>query len=221
MESLDYIEETHGDNPDAAIIWLHGLGADGYDFKPMVKQLNLPDDLSVHFVFPHAPVQAVTINQGMSMNAWYDILELSLEAEEDEAGINSSMHAIESLIQSKFAHIDPSRIILAGFSQGGALTLHTLLHGNVSIGGVIALSTYLPLRHLAPDSKKDRVIGHNIFMAHGTHDEVLPIDIGDLARGILLALGTKLAWRTYPMAHQLCNDQILDIRSWLIKKLAR
>jgi phospholipase/carboxylesterase len=221
MESLDYIEETHGDNPDAAIIWLHGLGADGYDFKPMVKQLNLPDDLSVHFVFPHAPVQAVTINQGMLMNAWYDILELSLEAEEDEAGINSSMHAVESLIQSKFAHIDPSRIILAGFSQGGALTLHTLLHGNISIGGVIALSTYLPLRHLAPDAKKDRVMGLNIFMAHGTHDEVLPIDIGDLARGILLTLGTKLAWRTYPMAHQLCDEQILDIRSWLIKKLSR
>ncbi len=221
MESLDYIEETHGDNPDAAIIWLHGLGADAHDFKPMVKQLDLPTDLSIHFVFPNAPVQAVTINQGMSMNAWYDIFELSLEAEEDEAGINASMLAVESLIQSKFAHIDPSRIILAGFSQGGALTLHTLLHGSVPIGGVIALSTYLPLRQLAPDAKKDRVVDHNIFMAHGTHDEVLPIDIGDLARGILLALGSKLVWRAYPMAHQLCDQQILDIRHWIVKKLSR
>jgi phospholipase/carboxylesterase len=220
MESLEYIEEILGENPDAAIIWLHGLGADGYDFMPLVKQLNLPSHLSIHFVFPNAPVQAVTINQGMLMNAWYDILELSLDAEEDEAGINSSMHAVESLIQSKFAHIDPSRIILAGFSQGGALTLHTLLHGNVAIGGVIALSTYLPLRLLAPDAKKERVIGHDIFMAHGTYDEVLPIDVGDLARGILLTLGTKLEWHTYPMAHQLCDEQILDIRSWIIKKLA-
>lgn len=219
MESLEYIEEIHGDKPDAAIIWLHGLGADGYDFKPMVKQLNLPDDLCIHFVFPHAPVQAVTINQGMSMNAWYDIMELSLEAEEDEAGINASMYAVESLIQSKFAHIDSNRIILAGFSQGGAVTLHTLLHGSVPIGGVIALSTYLPLRLSAPDANKERVVGHDIFIAHGTHDEVLPIEIGDLARGILLTLGTKLTWRTYPMAHQMCNDQILDIRRWIMKKL--
>ena len=220
MQSLDYLEEIHGDNPDAAIIWLHGLGADGYDFQSIVKQLNLPRDLSIHFVFPHAPVQAVTINQGMSMNAWYDILELSLEAKEDKAGINSSMQALESLVKSKFAHIAPNRIILAGFSQGGALALHTLLHGSVPIGGVIALSTYLPLRLSAQDAKKDRVIGQDIFMAHGTHDEVLPIDIGDLARRILLALGAKLTWHAYPMAHQLCNDQILDIRSWIINKLA-
>lgn len=221
MESLDYIEEIHGSNPDAAIIWLHGLGADAYDFKPMVKQLSLPEDLSIHFVFPHAPVQPVTINQGMSMNAWYDILELSLEAEEDEAGINKSMQAIESLIQAKFSHLDSTRIILAGFSQGGALTLHTLLHGNIAIGGAIALSTYLPLRMSAPDAKKERVIGKNIFMAHGTHDEVLPIEIGDLARGILLTLGAQLDWRAYAMTHQICDEQIQDIRSWIIKKLAR
>ncbi len=219
MDSLEYIEETHGDKPDAAIIWLHGLGADGYDFKPMVKQLNLPSDLSIHFVFPHAPVQPVTINQGMSMNAWYDIIELSLEAKEDESGINSSMHAVESLIQSKFSHIDPHRIILAGFSQGGALALHTLLHGNLPIGGVIALSTYLPLRLFAPDAKKTRITDHDIFMAHGTHDEVLPIEIGDLAKGILLTLGAKLVWKTYPMAHQMCDEQILDIRGWIVHQL--
>ncbi len=219
MENLDYLEEIHGDNPDAAIIWLHGLGADGYDFKPMVQQLNLPSELSVHFVFPNAPVQPVTINQGMSMNAWYDILELSLEAEEDQTGITSSMEAIESLIESKFTHINPSRIILAGFSQGGALVLHTLLHGKVKIGGVIALSTYLPRRQLAPAAKKDRVLDHDIFRAHGDYDEVLPIDIGDLARGILLTLGTSLTWRNYPMAHQICNEQIQDIRQWIINKL--
>ncbi|MDW3095831.1 MAG: carboxylesterase [Gammaproteobacteria bacterium] len=219
MASLDYLEKIHGDNPDAAIIWLHGLGADAYDFMPLVSQLNLPSELSIHFVFPHAPVQPVTINQGMSMPAWYDILELSLEAEEDHAGITSSMNAIESLIESKFTHIDPNRIILAGFSQGGALVLHTLLHGKAAIGGVIALSTYLPLRGLAPEANKGRVLGHDIFMAHGDYDEVLPIDVGDLARGVLLTLGTKITWRNYPMAHQLCDAQIQDIRKWVINKL--
>ena len=107
MDTLDYIEDLHGDNPDAAIIWLHGLGADAYDFKPIVKQLNLPDEISIHFVFPQAPVQPVTINEGISMNAWYDILELSLESEEDQAGITASMNALESLINTKFKHIDP------------------------------------------------------------------------------------------------------------------
>ena len=219
METLDYLEEIHGDDPDAAIIWLHGLGADGYDFKPIVKQLNLPDDQSIHFLFPHAPVRPVTINQGMEMNAWYDILELSLEAKEDQIGIIASMRAIEALIQSKFAHINPNRVLLAGFSQGGALVLHTLLHGTISLGGAIALSTYLPLRNLATEANKDRVINQQIFMAHGTHDEVLPHEIGELAKSILLTLGAKITWHSYTMAHQLCDQQILEIRKWILQRL--
>jgi phospholipase/carboxylesterase len=156
----------------------------------------------------------------MSMNAWYDIIELNLEAEEDQVGITASMNALESLINSKFKHIDPSRILLAGFSQGGAQVLHTLLHGKVPIGGVIALSTYLPLRHLAPEANKDRVVGHQIFMSHGSKDEVLPPEIGDLARGILLTLGAKIRWRSYPVAHEICDEQIRDIREWILQKLA-
>lgn len=221
MKSLDYLEKIHGRNPDAAIIWLHGLGADGYDFVPLVKQLNLPEDLSIHFVFPHAPVQAVTINQGMHMNAWYDILQLSLEADEDDSGINASMYALEALIQSKFGHMDPERIILAGFSQGGALVLHSLLHGNVPIGGVIALSTYLPLRQQAAEAKKERVEKTPIFMAHGDYDDVLPIAVGSLAQSILLSLGAQLQWKKYPMAHQVCDEQIKDIRDWIAQKLVR
>ena len=220
MQSLEYLEEIHGQSPDAAIIWLHGLGADGYDFKPIVKQLNLPSNLSIHFVFPHAPIQPVTINQGVNMNAWYDIYELSLEADEDQLGINSSMRAVESLMTEKFSHIDPNRLILAGFSQGGALALHTLLHGSIPIGGVLALSTYLPLRHLALDANKERVHQHEIFMTHGEYDEVLPLQIGDLARGILLTLGANIHWQSYPMAHELCAQQIEHIREWLLQRLS-
>lgn len=219
MPSLDYIEEIHGNFPDAAIIWLHGLGADGHDFKPIIKQLNLPDDLSIHFLFPHAPVQPVTINNGVSMNAWYDIYELSLEATEDEIGIFASMHALETLISKKFSTLDPERVLLAGFSQGGALALHTLLHGKLPIGGVMALSTYLPLRELAPDANKQRVQQHNIFLAHGEYDEVLPLPAGDLARGILLTLGANVTWQRYPMGHELCAEQIQHIRSWIMQQL--
>ncbi len=220
MDTLDYIEEIHGSNPDAAVIWLHGLGADGYDFKPIVRQLNLPSDHAIQFIFPHAPVQPVTINQGLEVNAWYDIFELSLEAKEDHAGIISSMNAIESLIQSKCAHIDPDRIILAGFSQGGALALHTLLHGKMTFGGVIALSSYLPLRNLAPEANKDRVQQQELFMAHGTLDEVLPHEIGELAKNILLALGAKIDWHSYSMSHEVCGQQIQEIRNWILEKLA-
>ena len=225
MQSLDYLEEIHGEvshgqAPDAAIIWLHGLGADGYDFKPIVQQLALPKDLSIHFVFPHAPVQPVTINQGMNMNAWYDIYEISLDAEEDSKGINASMQSLEALINDKFAHLEPQKILIAGFSQGGALALHTLLHGNTPIGGVIALSTYLPLRELAVKANKQRVYQQEIFLAHGEYDEVLPFQIGDLARGVLLALGANIHWQSYPMAHELCAQQIQHIREWIIKRLA-
>lgn len=220
MQSLKYIEEIHGSNPDAAIIWLHGLGADGHDFQPIVKQLNLPTDLSVHFVFPHAPIQPVTINNGVSMNAWYDIYELNLEAEEDEMGINSSMRSLESLIKNKFSHIEAERILLAGFSQGGALALHTLLHGSVPVGGVLALSTYLPLRDKSLDANKQRVHKQPIYMAHGEYDEVLPQQVGDLARGILLTLGASVTWQSYPMAHELCGQQIQHISEWITQHLS-
>ncbi len=220
MRPLDYIEEIHGENPDAAIIWLHGLGANGHDFQPIIKQLDLPANLSIHFVFPHAPVQPVTLNNGVSMNSWYDIYELNLDADEDEHGINTSMQALEALIESKFSHIQADRILLAGFSQGGALALHTLLHGSKPIGGVIALSTYLPLRDKAIDASKERVHKRRIYMAHGKFDEVLPQQVGDLAREILLALGANVSWHSYPMAHELCAPQIAHISQWIVEQLS-
>ncbi|MEM8844570.1 MAG: dienelactone hydrolase family protein [Pseudomonadota bacterium] len=215
MKTLDFIEEIHGSNPDSAIIWLHGLGADGFDFKPIVQQLELPDDMSVHFVFPHAPVQPVTLNQGMSMRSWYDIYKLSIDAKEDETGINESMLALEALISSKFSHLESHKILLAGFSQGGALAFHTLLHGSLEFGGLIALSTYLPLRDKLAQAK--RIPKHKIFMAHGIHDEILPIYIAELAKEVLSNAGIKTEWHSYPMAHQLCMDEIKDIRAYILK----
>jgi phospholipase/carboxylesterase len=215
---FDYLEEIHGSNPDAAIIWLHGLGADGYDFKPIVQQLNLPDDLSIHFVFPHAPVQPVTLNQGIPMNAWYDIYQLSIDAQEDEHGIEASMHSLEDLITTKFSAIKRERIILAGFSQGGALALHTLLHGRSEYGGLIALSTYLPLRNKVEHAKP--ITDRQIFMAHGILDEILPIYIAEMARDRLTSLGMQINWHSYPMAHQLCPQEITDIRTYIMACLA-
>ena len=218
MNTLEYLEEIHGANPDTAVIWLHGLGADGFDFKPIVQQLDLPENVDIHFVFPHAPVQPVTLNQGISMNAWYDIYQLSIDAKEDEAGIEKSMQGLETLITEKFSHIDPNRIILAGFSQGGALALHTLLHGNLEFGGLMALSAYLPLRDKIQLAK--RIPKQEIFMAHGILDETLPVYIGEMAKELLTNEGVKIDWRSYPMAHQVCMDEIKDIREYLLKCLA-
>ena len=221
MKKLEYLETKSGKNPDAVVVWLHGLGANGYDFQPIVQQLNLPTEQSIHFLFPHAPIQAVTLNQGLEMNAWYDIRELSLHAQEDQQGIYASMHLLEDLITSKFSHIEPNRVLLAGFSQGGALVLHTTLHSKLHFGGAIALSAYLPMRHLASQVSSDRFIHNEIFMAHGIQDEVVPLEIGQLSKDVLLKLGAHVEWHQYPMGHQLCNVQIEDIRAWMLKRLTR
>ena len=220
MKKLEYLETKSGENPDAAVVWLHGLGANGYDFQPIVQQLDLPTELAVHFLFPHAPIQAVTLNQGMEMNAWYDIRELSLHAQEDEQGIFDSMYLLEELITSELRHIDPTRVLMAGFSQGGALTLHTMLHSKLRFGGAIALSTYLPMRKLATQVSPERFIQNEIFMAHGSQDEVLPHEIGLLSKDVLVKLGAHVEWHEYPMGHQLCDAQINDIRAWMLSRLA-
>lgn len=219
MHELQYLEASSGPDPDAAIIWLHGLGADGYDFLPIIEQLDLPSNCKVHFLFPHAPVQPVSINQGISMNAWFDIHQLTLHAEEDEQGIFKSMHSLEALITSKFSHIDPNRILLAGFSQGGALTLHTLLHGNIAFGGAIALSSYLPLRKLVAQARYNQLQQTEIFMAHGTSDEILPHEIGVLSKDVLLKIGAHVEWHEYAMGHELCKTLIQDLRAWTLRRL--
>ena len=194
---------------DAAVIWLHGLGADRSDFEPIVPELHLPP--SVKFVFPDAPVRAVTINGGMRMRAWYDILQFG-PGPEDEAGIRESQRAIEQLIEAQ--PVPPERVVLAGFSQGGAIVLHTALRYPKKLAGVIALSTYVPLREKMPEASP---ANHEIpiFMGHGQYDDIIPISRAQASRDLLLKAGYRVDWREYPMPHSVCMEEITDIGAFL------
>ena len=220
MHKLDYLEIHASKDADALVIWLHGLGANGYDFKALIEQLELPTELNIHSVLPHAPTLPVTINQGMAMNAWYDIYSLEDNSKEDEQGILCAMQSIENLIAEKFSHIPTERIILVGFSQGGAVALHTYLHSKTAYGGVIALSTYLPLSHLYKHYDSSNNARKFIFMAHGEFDEVLKLDVAHRSRATLEAIGAEIEWHQYPMAHTLCTQEVADLSQWLIKRLS-
>jgi phospholipase/carboxylesterase len=216
----DQIEIETGPNPDAAIIWLHGLGADGHDFEPIVPELRLPPDLSARFVFPHAPVRPVTINGGMAMRAWYDILSFDRDARVDEAGIRESAERLVAMIEAERGRgIDPSRIVIAGFSQGGAVALHAGLRHAEPLAGLMALSTYLPLEQTlaAEESEAGRLLP--ILMVHGEQDPVLPIALAEHSRDVLVRAGHAVEWHTFPMAHSVCLEEIQLIRRWLLERL--
>jgi phospholipase/carboxylesterase len=205
--------------PRGAVIWLHGLGADGFDFAPIVPELRLPDSLPLRFIFPHAPMRRVTINQGFVMRAWYDILGFGPGSPEDEAGIRDSARIVTQFIERETARgLAENRILLAGFSQGGAIALHTALRHPRPLAGVMALSTYLPLvsRLAAEAAEANR--GTPIFMAHGLHDGIVPVALGEASRAALEAHGNPVIWRTYPMEHQVCMDEIRDISQWLVQR---
>jgi len=211
---LDCIEITTGDSPELAIIWLHGLGADGHDFEPIVPELGLR--LPVRFVFPHAPVRPVTINGGMPMRAWYDVLGFNGQASEDAAGIRASATAVTALIDRELERgIPAARIVLAGFSQGGAVALHTALRAPHALAGVLALSTYLPVAPTLANERSAANAATPIFMAHGTADSVLPLRLGESSRRALEALGYKVEWHVYPMAHSVCAEESSAIGGWL------
>ncbi|MDH5611547.1 MAG: alpha/beta hydrolase [Gammaproteobacteria bacterium] len=217
MLKLDAIELETGTNPDAAIIWLHGLGADGNDFAGIVPQLNLPAGLSIRFIFPHAPIRPITINQGYLMPGWYDLTSLNIDNKEDEAGINESSDAIRCLCQKQESSgITSERIILAGFSQGGAIALHCGLNYPTPLGGIMALSTYLP-HCCVLNNKTNHAI--DIFMAHGRQDDVIDPHFGDLSRQRLEKSGYSVKWHEYTMPHSVCIEEIQDIRNWLINNL--
>ena len=201
--------------PAAAVIWLHGLGADGHDFEPIVPELEL--DRPVRFVFPHAPVRPVTINQGMRMRAWYDILQFG-PGPEDEAGVRASQKLLETLIAAERAR-GAGSIVLAGFSQGGAIVLQTALRHGERLAGVLALSTYLPLHRTleAEGSAANRDVP--IFMAHGQYDDIIPLQRAEQSRQLLERLGYKVQWQTYPMPHSVCPEEIADISAFLRKIL--
>jgi phospholipase/carboxylesterase len=211
---LDAIEITTGDEPTLSVLWLHGLGADGHDFEPIVPELGLR--IPVRFVFPHAPVRPVTINGGTAMRAWYDILGFDRGAREDGAGIRASAAAVTALIDRELERGMPSeRVVLAGFSQGGAIALHTALREPRPLAGVLALSTYLPLAASVAAERSSANLGLPIFMAHGTADNVLPLSLAESSRGVLQALGYPVEWRAYPMAHSVCMDEVRAIATWL------
>jgi phospholipase/carboxylesterase len=196
------------------VIWLHGLGADGHDFEPIVPELGL--EFPARFVFPHAPVRPVTINGGMAMRAWYDILGLDRGAAEDAAGIRASAAAVTEVIDTEFARGMPTdRIVLAGFSQGGAIALQTALREPRPLGGVLALSTYLPLASTLAAERSAANAGVPIFMAHGTADNLLPFALGESSRRALDAMGYRVEWHAYPMAHSVCREEIAAIGAWL------
>jgi phospholipase/carboxylesterase len=216
MQSPDTVEVTTGENPVGSIIWLHGLGADGHDFEAVVPQLGLPTNLPLRFVFPHAPVQPVTLNGGMAMRSWYDILSFDSEGRADRDGVLKSSALLEELICREIARgIEPDKIVIAGFSQGGAVAIHTALHTNHNIAGLMALSTYMALPEDAEHavSRKDLPI----FMAHGSFDPVLKITWGRSSADKLIESGYAVDWHDYPMAHAVCPQEIADISDWLVR----
>jgi len=213
------VEVTTGEQPVGSVIWLHGLGADGHDFEPIVPELHLPADLPLRFVFPHAPVRPVTINGGMAMRAWYDIISLDAEGRADADGVHESTALLEALIAREVERgIDASRIVIAGFSMGGAVAINTALHTGYQLAGLMALSTYLPLPSEVDGSSGSRDLP--VFMAHGTFDPMLPMQWGQLSAERLTGEGFSVEWHDYPMAHAVCPEEIRDIRAWLLRVLA-
>lgn len=209
------VEVETGANPVGSVIWLHGLGADGHDFEPIVPQLRLSHELPLRFVFPHAPVRPVTLNAGMAMRAWYDIKSLDAEGRADEEGVSASSALLDALLEREAERgIDSSKIVIAGFSQGGAIALHNALSSNRPLAGLMALSTYLPLVRAAnEDFRGDTTIP--VFIGHGTMDPMVPFVAGQSAAETLGRLGYQVEWHDYPMAHGVCPEEIVDISRWL------
>lgn len=217
---LPAIEITTGPNPTHTILWMHGLGADGNDFVPIVQALDLPPATPIRFLFPHAPIQPVTINGGWKMRAWYDIKHNDLSWQEDETGIRNSQRAITALIEHEIQQGVPAeRIVLAGFSQGGAMALQTGLRLPHKLAGIMVLSGYLPLPHYLAREALSANISTPIFMAHGTQDPVVPIALASASQQLLLEHHHAVEWHEYPMAHAVCNAELADISRWLRKVL--
>ena len=220
MSLLPTVENETAAHPTYSVIWLHGLGADGNDFAPIVPQLVAPQWPALRFVFPHAPVRPVTVNGGMPMRAWYDIYGFDLVARQDESGIRQSIAQVEALIAREQERGVPSeRILLAGFSQGGAIALAAGLRHPQKLAGIIALSTYLPMADTLAGERSAANDAVPIFWGHGTLDPVVILQRGLDSRAVLEALGYKVAWHTYPMPHSVCPEEIVDLRRWIGERL--
>jgi phospholipase/carboxylesterase len=217
---LQTIEVETAPKPDAAVIWLHGLGADGHDFEPIVPELVQRGEKRWRFVFPNAPIRPVTLNGGMPMRAWYDILGLDRKMTEDAAGFKDTDTAVRELIVKEITRgIPATRIVLAGFSQGGAVSLYTVPRLKETLAGVMALSCYLPREVTFAAERVGANDATPIFMAHGQADPMIPIMLGMKSRDFLVQHGYKVEWHDYPMAHSVCPQEIADIRKFLFRVL--
>ena len=220
-ELLECIERQTGAHPDAAVIWMHGLGADGNDFVPVVNEMRIPASLAIRFVFPHAPIRPVTLNNGLRMRAWYDLSAGDITNRADVAGVRASQEQIEALIaREKTRGIAARRIVLAGFSQGGVIAIHAGVRHAERLAGIVALSTYVvsPEKLAAEGSAANRDIP--IFMAHGTYDEMIRLEWGEASRRALASAGYNVEWHTYPMQHSVVMEEIDAIKAFLVKVLA-
>ncbi|MDE3020561.1 MAG: carboxylesterase [Pseudomonadota bacterium] len=221
MKPLPTHEIETGTSPTASIIWMHGLGADGYDFAPIISELALPSNPAIRFIFPHAPVRPVTLNQGRPMRAWYDVSGFDREINEDRAGIEQSAAEIRNLVQLENNRGNPpSHVLLAGFSQGGAVALYTGLGYPEKLAGIMVLSSYLPLRANLHDNLNPANMATPIFMAHGYYDPVINIEFSRKSCDELKSAGLTVDWREYPMAHSVSKTEISDISAWIQLVLA-
>lgn len=211
------IELVHGSGTvEHAIIWLHGLGATANDFPPIVPELGLKNDRAIRFIFPQAPNRAITINGGMQMPGWYDIKGMDIASKQDEVGMAESQQLLEALIQEQLdLGLRSENIIVAGFSQGGAVAYHTAIRSKHKLAGILALSTYLPFAENVKAEQSGINLQTPIFAGHGTYDPVVPITLGKSSADRLLGLGYKLEWHSYPMEHQVIMEQIKDVGAWI------
>ena len=216
MKIIEHIELNTGADPKGSVIWMHGLGADCWDFVPVVKELGLPPDLPLRFIFPQAPTRPITINNGQAMPGWYDISMAELQRKPDEAGVRESQAAIDQLIAREIGRgIAADKIVLAGFSQGGAIALQTGLRHREALGGIMALSTYLTLEDSLATEATIANANIPILMAHGTQDPLIPLSLAQSSLAKMQARGYKIEWREYPMPHSVCMEEIEDIGVWL------
>lgn len=219
---LETVETTTGTKPVFSVIWLHGLGADGHDFAPIVPELVRRDWPALRFVFPHAPVMPISINNGHAMRAWYDIVSLDFsKVREDAAGVRRSIAEVEALVaRERDRGVPANRVILAGFSQGGAVTLAAGLRREQPLLGLAALSSYLPLAAETPAEATPQGLATPLFMAHGTQDPVVPLAAGQKSADALKSLGMDVAMRRYPMPHSVCAEEIRDLGDWMTQRFA-
>lgn len=221
-ELLECVRVDTGADPRWSVLWLHGLGADGHDFEPIVPELVRPHWPALRFLFPHAPVRPVTVNGGMRMRAWYDISGLEIAQKQDEAGIRDAIARVEALIAAEARRgVGPERVILAGFSQGGAIALATAVRREAPLAAMVGLSTYLPLGALTESEATAASRATPVFLAHGWQDPVVPQVLGERSRDFLARLGYAVSWKSYPMPHSVSAEEIRDLGDWLEQRLQR